>query len=155
MTIHCKRLALRLNCSKQSVRFWVGWSVALIVLLPATAIASACNHEKLVPIKFEPGAQCWHYSGNATTFRGDFASDQTVEVRVSGQSAEFDATTGKTVIRRAPRIADVSGPDNYSDDGDFATGILKFRTRRAGTYNIGFSPCAMWGGDGDVLICAR
>jgi hypothetical protein len=69
MMILRRRLVRRPNCSRQLVRFWVSWSVAPIAMLPAAAIASACNHEKVVPIKFELGTQCWHYRGNATTFR--------------------------------------------------------------------------------------
>jgi hypothetical protein len=42
-----------------------------------------------------------------------------------------------------------------SHQSDFSHSLLSFRTPADGVYRIGFSPCAMWGGEGDVRICTK
>ena len=72
--------------------------VPTAVLIPGVAWSSACNEEVVVEIHMAEGDLCWDYRGNATTFVGKFAGGQNVEVRMSGESAQFDPVTKKDIV---------------------------------------------------------
>ena len=76
--------------------------VPTAVLIPGVAWSSACNEEVVVEIHMAAGDLCWDYRGNATTFVGKFAGGQNVEVRMSGESAQFDPVTKKALLSRGP-----------------------------------------------------
>jgi len=133
----------------------IALSLAALAFVPGTARASACNEETVVEIHMATGDRCWAYSGDATTFTGKFARGQTVEVRMSGEAWDYDPATKKDVKSWQPRTPSVLGPDAFSADADPDSNILDFRTPADGVYRIGFSPCAMWGGEGDVRICTK
>ncbi|MGO9005547.1 MAG: hypothetical protein ACLQIQ_22220 [Beijerinckiaceae bacterium] len=122
---------------------------------PHAALASACNREKTVTIHFEPGKTCWTYDGNATTFVGDFTRNQALDVHMEGEAADFDPKTNRTKTYWRVRTPDASGPNDFFVSGEMDSGQLSFRAPASGTYRFGFSPCAMWGGNGSVRICAR
>jgi hypothetical protein len=129
--------------------------VPAAALNPGAAWSSACNEEKVVEIHMTAGGVCWDYRGNATTFRGKFAGGQNVEVRMSGESAQYDPSTKKDVVSWEARSPTVEGPDKFFAEAKEDSGTLTFRTPASGIYRIGFSPCAMWGGKGEVHICTR
>ena len=72
--------------------------VPTAVFIPGVAWSSACNEEVVVEIHMAEGDLCWDYRGNATTFVGKFAGGQNVEVRMSGESAQFDPVTKKDIV---------------------------------------------------------
>jgi hypothetical protein len=127
---------------------------AMLAFAPSAAWSSACNEEVVVQIHFAPGALCWNYRGNATTFTGNFARGQNVEVQMSGEAESFDPQTNKVVTSWQPRSPSVSGPNKFFAEAAM-NGALSFHTPASGTYRIGFSPCAMWGGQGQVSICTK
>jgi hypothetical protein len=130
-------------------------SFAALTLTPGTARSSACNEEIVAEIRMATGDRCWAYSGHATTFRGKFAQGQNVEVRMSGEAWEHDPATKKDVKSWQPRTPSVEGPGEFSAEAEMGSNILNFRTPANGTYRISFYPCAMWGGQGEVRICAE
>ena len=129
--------------------------VPTAVFIPGVAWSSACNEEVVVEIHMAEGDLCWDYRGNATTFVGKFAGGQNVEVRMSGESAQFDPVTKKDIVTWEVRSPSVEGPDKFFADAQGDSDSLTFRTPASGIYRFGFSPCAMWGGKGEVHICAK
>jgi hypothetical protein len=85
--------------------------------IPGVAWSSACNEEVVVEIHMAGGDLCWDYRGNATTFVGKFAGGQNVEVRMSGESAQFDPVTKKDIVTWEVRSPSVEGPDKFFADG--------------------------------------
>ena len=120
---------------------------------PDAARASSCNNEVVVNIAIAPGRSCWIYRGHATTFVGDFGGGQHIEARMKGEESEIDPQSGRIVTHIADRMPDASGPGGFFTSGE--GGFLGFYAPRGGIYRFGFSPCAMWGGEGTVEICAR
>jgi hypothetical protein len=129
-------------------------SLAALALAPRAAWSSACNDEIVVEIHFAAGDVCWNYRGNATTFVGKFSRGQNVEARMSGESVSYDPQSKKDVTSWEARTPSVTGPNQFSAEAEMDS-VLNFRTPTSGTYRIGFSPCAMWGGQGEVRICAK
>jgi hypothetical protein len=117
--------------------------VPTAVLIPGVAWSSACNEEIVVEIHMAAGERCWVYRGNATSFTGKFASGQTVEVRMSGESAEHDPATKKDVVSWEARSPSVEGPDKF------------FAEAKVDSYTDRLLSCAMWGGKGEVHICVK
>jgi hypothetical protein len=133
----------------------IALSFAALAFAPGTARSSACNEEIVVEIRMATGDRCWAYRGNATTFTGKFSQGQNVEVRMSGEAFEYDPATQKDVKSWQPRSPTVEGPGGFSTEAGMDSNVLNFRTPASGTYRISFSPCAMWGGQGEVRICAE
>ena len=123
-------------------------------LAPGAALSSGCDRDVVARIRFAPGAVCWSYTGSATTFVGAFGAGQTVTAQMSGQASEFDPASNRVVTSWQPRSPDVAGPGGFSASAS-SNNILLFRTPGNGSYRISFSPCAMWGGQGQVQICTH
>ncbi|MGO9418752.1 hypothetical protein [Roseiarcus sp.] len=130
-------------------------AAGLVAAHASSALASACDREVVARIKTPPGQTCWTYRGAATTFVGDFAHGQTIFAQMTGQSAEMDPRSGQVVTSWSPRDPNVEGPGGFFSGNAQAPGSLTFIAPANGTYRFSFSPCAMWGGQGVVKICAK
>ena len=115
---------------------------------------AGCDEEKVVDIAISAGKSCWVYRGTATVFVGEFGGGQSISARMSGEGAEYDEASGRTITRIGPRTPEVTGPGGFSTAGS-EHGAMAFDAPRGGIYRFSFSPCAMWGGNGTVEICAR
>jgi hypothetical protein len=129
--------------------------VGFAVAQASPALASACNREIVAHVEVTAGQTCWTYRGPATTFVGDFGNGQRVSAQMSGQSAEYDPRTGQVSTSWRPRDPNVEGPGGFFFADAQAPGALTFVAPANGTYRLSFSPCAMWGGQGVVKICAK
>jgi hypothetical protein len=125
-------------------------AAAIALGLSSMAQASSCNQEIKIPIRFERGAVCWRFVGVATTFVGDFAKGQHISAMGIGE------TYTDTVAPVRLQIS-LSGPNNAfiedhveseSDPNDF--GVLP----RSGRYEFQIGPCAQWGSEVMIKICA-
>ena len=132
------------------------WAVFSAGATCSEAIASSCNGNGATKkIRFEKGSECWKYHGTAVTFVGKFSRGQKVAVKMSGVLEELGAN-GQTTSSIEARDPYVTGPGEFYAGGNFEeSGILRFLVPKNGTYTITFSPCAMQGNMGDVLICAK
>jgi hypothetical protein len=54
-------------------------------MFPHSALASSCDREIVVPIKFTPGSVSWHHHGVGTTFVGQFSKGQTLVINAVGR----------------------------------------------------------------------
>jgi hypothetical protein len=133
----------------------IALSLSALALAPGPARSSGCTKEIVAEIRMATGDRCWAYRGNATIFTGKFSRGQNVEVQMSGEAFEYDPATKKDVKSWQPRTPSVEGPGGFSTEAEMDKNILNFRTQASGTYRISFSPCAMWGGQGEVRICAE
>ncbi len=130
--------------------------VTALSMNSANAEASGCNRVVTKNINFAKGAVCWTYRGKATEFVGRFSRGQTVSVTMTGE-ATYMGANGKITRRIEPRSVSVSGPRNFFDgeSGVVAQGAFQFTVPTTGKYSFSFTPCFMWGGVGDVSICAQ
>lgn len=148
----------------QTFRIRNHWLRAIVFALTAVfagamcskAIASSCNGNGVTKkIRFEKGDLCWKYHGTAVDFVGKFSRGQKVAVKMSGVLDELGAN-GQTTSSIEARDPYVTGPGEFYAGGNFEEpGILRFIVPKNGTYTITFSPCAMQGNMGDVVICAK
>jgi hypothetical protein len=120
-------------------------------LAPLPGWASGCNREIVVPIRFQQGAVCWQHVGVGTTFTGQFGARQRVTAAAIGQSYNSDdrhtwVTTGHWQIS-------LSGPGGFFANGE--NGELDAILPRAGEYSFSIGPCAVWGNQGMIEICAQ
>ena len=124
----------------------------LFCLIPLGAWASSCLHEIIVPIRFRPGAVCWRHVGVGTTFKGQFGAHQHITASALGEFENSDGT--RTWITTGPWKLSVTGPDGFSagtnDDGE-----LEAVLPQGGEYSFVTYPCAIWGNQGMIEICAQ
>ncbi len=135
-------------------------SIAAIWLLvapwpSALALASGCDRVTVARIRMPAGHKCWSYHGAATSFVGDFSHGQTLSAEMKGEAAEMDPRSGLATTVWRPRDPNVEGPGGSFFGEAQAPGALTFVAPANGTYRFSFSPCAMWGAQGTVKICAR
>ncbi len=121
----------------------------------APASARVCDHPSTARIRMPPGRACWTYRGAATTFVVDFSHGQTISAEMTGRAAEMDPRSGQVTTFWRPRDPNVEGPGGYFFGDAQAPGALTFVAPSNGTYRLSFSPCAMWGAEGAVKICAK
>lgn len=121
-------------------------------LIPSTTRASGCVHEIVVPIRFAPGAVCWRHVGVGTTFDGQFAAHQHVTASAIGQTYNSDGA--RTWVTTGPWQVFVSGPGGFFA-GSNENGQLDAVLPRAGRYSFSIGPCAVWGNEGTIEICAQ
>ena len=124
--------------------------------LSVDASASGCNRVVTKKIAFSKGSVCWNYHGDATEFVGRFSQGQVVSVSMSGE-AFYMGDNGQIMSMILPRSIVVQGPDNFIavEDSNAPQGTFELVLPQSGAYTISFSPCSMWGGVGDVMICAE
>ena len=121
-------------------------------LVPSITQASSCMHEIVVPIQFERGAVCWRHVGVGTTFDGQFGARQRVTASAIGQT--FNSDGNRTWVTTGPWQLSVSGPGGFfAMAGD--NGQLSIVLPRAGRYSFSIGPCAVWGNQGTIEICAQ
>lgn len=120
-------------------------------LVPAAVSASGCVTEIVVPIHFQPGTACWRHVGTGTTFNGQFGARQHVTATASGQTINSDGK--RTWTTTGPWQISVTGPAGFSAGGD--DGHLEIVLPQAGQYSFSIGPCAVWGNQGTVEICAQ
>jgi hypothetical protein len=119
-------------------------------MLSTSTPQSSCNKEIKVLIKFERGAICWRYVGIATTFVGDFRKGQ--HISAMGIGEQYTDTIDPVRVQIS-----LSGPNDdfipdHMDGEDQANdfGILE----RSGRYQFQIGPCAQWGSEVMIKICA-
>jgi hypothetical protein len=66
-----------------------------------------------------------------------------------------DPRSGSVATVSRPRDPNVEGPGGFFFADAQAPGLLTFIAPANGNYRLSFSPCAMWGAQGVVKICAR
>jgi hypothetical protein len=123
--------------------------------LSKPAFASSCNKDIVVQIAMTAGQKCWSYRGPATTFVGAFSGGQAISAQMVGEASDYDPRTRRVVTSWRSRDPNVEGPGGFFFGGTQAPGLLTFVAPANGAYRFSFSPCAMWGAPGLVLICAR
>jgi hypothetical protein len=101
------------------------------------------------------GQVCWSYRGAATTFVGRFSVGKTISAQMIGEASDYDPRSGSVATVSRPRDPNVEGPGGFFFADAQAPGLLTFIAPANGSYRFSFSPCAMWGAEGTVRICAR
>ncbi len=134
------------------------WKVVPYLLLaaltasPVPSSASSCIRPKAVAIHFERGASCWTYYGDATKFTGRFDAGQMVVATSSGMAGFADGKSDwRAVLPRTVYVGDNSG--FYVTMDTWAA--KPTRLPNSGLYTFDFSPCSMWHGVGQFVICAH
>jgi hypothetical protein len=125
-------------------------SLSACCLVPFSGWAG-CNRPIVVPIHFQQGSFCWQHSGIGTTFTGDFGARQHVSASAHGQFFESDGT--RTSVTTGPWQISVSGPGGFFASGE--NGQLEAVLPASGPYTFEIGPCAVWGGQGMIEICAQ
>jgi hypothetical protein len=129
--------------------------LALVIVLPpfgsASVHASSCQREIKVPIQFQRGTTCWRHTGVGTTFTGEFAAHQHVTTSATGQTLNSDGK--RTWVTTGPWQIYLTGPGGFSASA--VNGSLNAVLPRGGTYSFSIGPCAVWGNQGTVEICAN
>ena len=72
-----------------------------------------------------------------------------------GDATDYDPRNGSAATVSRPRDPNVEGPGGYFFAVPDGPGLLTFVAPATGAYRFSFSPCAMWGAQGVVKICAR
>lgn len=130
-------------------------ALALFPAPPCPALPKSCDHDVAAPIRLAAGQACWTYRGRATSFVGSFSSGEAISVQMTGEASEYDPRSGRASTIWRPRDPNVEGPGGFFFGAPEAPGLLAFVAPATGTYRFSFSPCAMWGAPGKVMICAR
>jgi hypothetical protein len=123
--------------------------------IPDGASASSCSKDVVAQIRMTPGQTCWSYRGAATRFVGKFSVGKTITAEMIGDASDYDPRSGSVATVSRPRDPNVEGPGGFFFADAQAPGLLTFIAPANGNYRFSFSPCAMWGAQGVVKICAR
>jgi hypothetical protein len=126
-------------------------SVFVCCLVPPASFASSCNREIVVPIRFQQGTVCWQHVGVGTTFTGQFGARQHVTAAAIGQF--YNADDKRTWVTTGTWQISVSGPGGFFANGE--NGQLDTILPRSGEYSFEIGPCAVWGSQGMIEICAQ
>jgi hypothetical protein len=86
---------------------------------------------------------------------GRFSIGKTISAQMIGEASDYDPRSGSVATVSRPRDPNVEGPGGFFFADAQAPGLLTFIAPANGTYRFSFSPCAMWGAEGAVRICAR
>jgi hypothetical protein len=127
-------------------------AVLVLCLAPALTWASGCEHDIVVPIRFQSGAVCWQHVGAGTTFTGQFGAHQHVTAAAIGQFYNADST--HEWVTTGPWQLSVSGPNGFfasAGNNNTVDTVLP----QAGQYSFQVGPCAVWGSQGMIEICAQ
>lgn len=125
-------------------------AVLVVCLAPLTTWATGCNREIVVPIRFQQGSVCWQHVGPGTTFKGQFGARQHVTAAAIGQFHNVDER--RTWVTTGHWQISISGPGGFFANGE--DGQLDTVLPHPGEYTFSIGPCAVWGGDGMIEICA-
>jgi hypothetical protein len=126
-------------------------AVFVCCLVPPASFATSCNREIVVPIRFQQGAVYWQHVGAGTTFNGQFGAHQHVTAAAIGQT--YNADNNRTWVTTGHWQISVSGPGGFFANGE--DGQLDAILPRAGEYTFSIGPCAVWGNQGMIEICAQ
>lgn len=121
--------------------------------VPVPTWAGGCNREIVVPIRFQQGSVCWQHIGAGTTFTGEFGAHQHVTAAALGQFYSVGDHNRTMVATGAWQIS-VTGPGGFSASAG-ENGQLDMVLPRAGQYSFSVGPCAIWGNQGMIEICAQ
>lgn len=140
----------------------LGFVLAVLTYLaPAPAMASACNHEIVVPIKFPPGKTEWVHRGVGTHFYGNFHKGQSLAIAAAGgTSHDTSGDLSWTVLSKDPWSLTIEGPGAFSKSSDFDVNgkpggtLYVDKLPATGKYVISIGPCADWGMRGTIQIRA-
>lgn len=127
-------------------------AAAMCGLIPGAAIASGCMKPIAVPIRFAAGSTCWRHSGTGTTFTGEFAARQHVTASAMGQTVNSDGR--RTWVTTGPWQLSLTGPNGFSASAN-GKGQLDAVLPAGGAYSFEIGPCAVWGNQGTIEICAK
>ena len=128
-------------------------TAAGLACIPASA--SSCRKDVTAPIQMPAGQACWTYRGSATSFIGKFKGGEAVSAQMTGAATEYDPRSGQVAAVSRPRDPNVEGPGGFFFGAPQAPGVLTFVAPANGMYRFSFSPCAMWGAPGTVVICTH
>jgi hypothetical protein len=120
-------------------------------LVPLSSWATGCNREIVVPIRFQEGTVCWQHVGVGTTFNGQFGARQHVTAAAIGQF--YNSDNSRTRVTTGHWQISVSGPGGFLANGE--DGQLDAILPQAGEYTFSVGPCAVWGNQGMIEICAQ
>jgi hypothetical protein len=134
-----------------SYRLLLRAAVFVCCLVPPASFATSCTREMVVPIRFQQGAVCWQHVGVGTTFTGQFGTRQHVTAAAIGQT--YNADNNRTWVTTGHWQISVSGPGGFFANGE--DGQLDAILPRAGEYTFSIGPCAVWGNQGMIEICAQ
>jgi hypothetical protein len=130
-------------------------ALACSLAVPVSASASSCSKDVVAQIRMAAGQVCWSYRGAATTFVGRFSVGKTISAQMIGEASDYDPRSGSVATVSRPRDPNVEGPGGFFFADAQAPGLLTFIAPANGSYRFSFSPCAMWGAEGTVRICAH
>jgi hypothetical protein len=127
-------------------------TVALAFSTPS--LASSCNHEIVVPIKFPLGNLVWVFRGKGTHFFGSFEKGQSLSIAAAG--GNHDVRGDLSWASSDPWQITIEGPNGFTQSNDIdAEGVLYVdKLPAAGKYVISIGPCAAWGKFGTLSIHA-
>jgi hypothetical protein len=126
----------------------------LALLSPLPAIASSCNHEIVVPIRFPAGKTEWVYRGAGTHYFGTFQKGQGLSIAAAG-GTNYDTSGDLSWAARSndPWQLTIEGPGGFTSFSQDGT-LYVDRLPATGKYIISIGPCADWGEPGTMLIHA-
>ena len=130
-------------------------AVAAAGLACIPASASSCRKDVTAPIQMPAGQSCWACRGAATSFIGELRVGAAVSAQMTGVVSEYDPRSGRVATVSRPRDPNVEGPGGFFFGAPQAPGVLTFVAPANGMYRFSFSPCALWGAPGTVMICTH
>jgi hypothetical protein len=124
---------------------------AIVALTPSQLSASSCNNPIVVPIKFQSGAHCWQHKGSGTHFFGQFLKGQSISIGAAG-GTKYMTGGDLSWTHNDPWQIGIEGPSGFQE-GEL-DGVLYAKLPVTGKYVISLGPCAIWGAQGTVVVCA-
>ena len=122
-------------------------AAAILCLIADSAYASSCRRNIIAPIRIPKGASCWQHIGVGTTFTGRFLAGQKVTATAVGNEGDPASEDNRWGLN-------LNGPNGFhASSGDL--GPLNANLPESGEYRFSTWPCAIWGGNGTVKICAQ
>jgi hypothetical protein len=124
---------------------------AAALALPSQLFASSCNNPIVVPIQFKGKAQCWEHRGKGTHFFGQFLKGQNISVGAAG-GTKYTTDGDLSWTIKDPWQISIEGPGGFSSYE--LGGVLYAKLPATGKYVVSLGPCAIWGAQGTVVLCA-
>ena len=116
---------------------------------PAASGPVASGDASVVAIHFQRGANCWRYAGSATTFNGEFAAGQRLDITSTGEADSGNGTRN---------WVETSEREIYLADGRSGRLLTAgadghFAIPQSGPYQITFGPQSVVGSPGVMVVC--